>query len=277
MRTVLQKLLHPGLSRLIRERGYSQAGGFVVEAGASVALRTAGILREAYGWPPDGSGHVDVVRFEVPSCATLTTPSNADRPWPTYPHGFLRPVADALVPVWNLSTTRYSPGAELWRISDTGDQELLAVYRGAAHGWTAVENQPPVKEWHPSSRFFGTRAVYQGTEYAADIHHDLVELTAYVEQQSGGWSQPRQGVWSRTVALADCTVYELHFTAALSGIPLRVLEEHNGVVRAELMTDDPETAERMSALMVDYGVFEVPGVPGTRLTDTKLVANQLAG
>ncbi len=31
-RPVLQKLLHAGMSAAIRERGYDQAGGFVVQA-----------------------------------------------------------------------------------------------------------------------------------------------------------------------------------------------------------------------------------------------------
>lgn len=277
MRTVLQKLLHPGMSHLIRERGYSQVGGSVVRAGDAANLRTASALREAYGWPSDGSAHVDVVRFEVPLCANLAVPSQVERPWPSYPLGFLRPVGDDIVPVWNMSTTRYSPGAELWRISDSGEQEVLAVYRGAAHGWAALQGQPPVKEWHPSSRFFGTRAVHEETEYAADVHDDQVDLTSYVEPASADWSLARQGVWTKTVPLAACTVYELDFTAALGDVPLRVLEEHNGVVRAQLLADDPEVAGQLSAVMVDYGVFEVSGIPGTDLSDTKLLANQLVG
>lgn len=31
-RMVLQKLLHPGMSATIRERGYDQVGGFVTDA-----------------------------------------------------------------------------------------------------------------------------------------------------------------------------------------------------------------------------------------------------
>lgn len=275
MRTVLQKLLHPGLSQLTRERGYSQVGGYVVEAAAATDLRTAGALRDAYGWPSDGSEYVDVVRFEVPLCATLAVPPQVERPWPSYPLGFLRPVGDAIVPVWSMSTTRYSPGAELWRVTDAGRQEILAVYGGAARGWTAVDGQPPVKEWHPSSRFLGTRAVFDGTEFAADVRGDHVELASYIEQTYEEWSQPRLGVWVRTVPLADCTVYELDFTAALRGVPLRVLEEYNGSVRAQLLTDDPEIAGRLSAVMVDHGVFEVSGVPGAELSDTQLLAKEL--
>ncbi|MGN7189284.1 hypothetical protein [Microbacterium testaceum] len=277
MRTVLQKLLHPGMSQLIRERGYSQVGGAVVRAGDAKNLRTARTLGEAYGWPSDGSGYVDVVRFEVPPCAILTVPQQVERPWPSYPLGFLRPAGEEIIPVWNMTTTRYSPGAELWRITDTGEQVILAVYRGAAHGWTALQGKPPVKEWHPSSRFFGTRAVYEETEYAADIRDDQVDLTSYVEPASADWSQARLGVWTKAVQLSACTVYELDFTASLRDVPLRVLEEHNGFVRAQLLTDDPETAGRLSAVMVDYGVFEVSGIPGTDLADTKLLANQLVG
>ena len=39
MKTVLQKLLHPGTSQLIRERGYSQVGGSVVRTGDNHSRR----------------------------------------------------------------------------------------------------------------------------------------------------------------------------------------------------------------------------------------------
>ena len=273
MTSVLQKLLHPGMSQLIRERGYSQVGGFVVEAGAARDLSTGSTLREAYGVSPSAEPWVDVVRFALPACAMLSAPPHAERPWPTYPSGFLRPVRSAIVPVWILSTTRYSPGAELWRVHDDGRQEFIAAYEGAARGWIAASGVPPVREWHPSSRYVGTRAVWNGTEYAADVRPGDVEITSYVEPGGDGWVQHRGATWSRTLSPNECEVYELSFRAALDGVPVRVLEVTGSTVRAQLLTDDPAVAGRLSAVMVDYGVFEVAGVAGQALTNTQLLAN----
>lgn len=138
MRTVLQKLLHPGMSAMIRERGYSQVSGSVVRAGDAKNLRTASALQEAYGWPSGGSGHVDVVRFEVPLCATLTVPPQVERPWPSYPLGFLRPVGDEIVPVWNMTTTRYS------RVPNFGGSRTRANRRSSlcTGGCSRVDRAP---------------------------------------------------------------------------------------------------------------------------------------
>jgi len=270
-RIILQKLLVPGASSLVTERGHDQVGGFVVEASAAVELRTPDALRAAYGLADDGATWLDVVRFVLPACATLSRPPGAERPWPSYPSGFLRPVGDIIVPVWILSTTRYSPGAEVWRIHADGRQERVSTYLGAARGWTGA------REWRPSSRYYGTRAVWRDTEYAADVSGEALELTSYVQPDGEGWTQHRPATWSRTVAVTECEVYELDFRAVLQDVPVRVLEVIDGNVRVQLRTDDPEVAGGLGAAMVDFGVFEMSGVPGSLLADTRLVANQLVG
>jgi hypothetical protein len=269
-RVVLQKLLHRGLSEMILERGYDQVGGFVVEAAAAAELRTPAALRAAYGIAEDGVASVDVVRFVTPACAALTAPPGVERPWPSYPQGFLQPVAGVIVPVWVLSTTRFSPGAEVWRIHADGTQEMLASYGGAARGWSGA------REWRPASRYYGTRALWQGTEYAADVDGEDVALTSFVEPEGDGWSQQRPATWSRVVGLADGEVYELDFSASLQGVPVRVLEVIGGDVRLEVEGDDPQVAEQLGASMIDFGRFELSGVPGALLTQTQLVAHQLA-
>ncbi|MEZ3161992.1 hypothetical protein AB1K54_15865 [Microbacterium sp. BWT-B31] len=153
---VLQKLLPPGMSGLVRERGYDQLGGYVVEAAAAAALSTPGALRAAYGIADDASPWIDVVRFAMPRCATLAAPTGAERPWPSFAAGFLRPVNETIVPVWTLSTTRYPPGAEVWRVHADAPQEFLAVYRGAARGWSSA------REWRPASRLRHLRRVVLG-------------------------------------------------------------------------------------------------------------------
>jgi hypothetical protein len=269
-RMVLQKLLHPGMAKLVLESGYDQVGGFVTDASAAAALRTPSQVNAAYGYADENAPWVDVARFSVPPCAKLSQPAPTERPWPTYPQGFLRPVDQSIVPVWRLSTTRYSPGAEVWRIHRDGRQELMSTYGGAARGWSGA------REWRPASRYFGTRALWNDIEYAADVTGDAVELTSFTEPDGDGWTQQRPATWSRTVALADCEVYELHFTASLHAVPVRVLEVISADVRVQLVEDDPAVANQLNANMIDIGVFELSGVPGSLLTETQLVANQLA-
>ena len=270
-RVVLQKLLLPGMSELTLERGHDRVGGFVIEAAAGVGLRTPSAIREAYYLDEETTPWVDVVRFEKPACSALSAPSSQARPWPSYTNGFLRPVNDTIAPVWKLSTTRYSPGAELWRIHDDARQEHISTYRGAAFGWTGA------REWRPSSRYYGTRAVCGGVEYAADITDEMVELTAYTQAQPAGqgWVQPRPATWSRAVPLADTDIYELAFNARFEDVPVRVLEVSGETVRAELLTDDPAIAEPINANLIDLGVFELTA-NGAQLTHTELVANQVA-
>ena len=254
---------------MLLDRGYDQVAGFVVEAAAATGLRTPQALRAAHGIADDGTPSLDVVRFVLPVCAALVPPAAVARPWPNYPHGFLSPVDDAIVPVWKLSTTRYPPGAELWRIYDDGHQEMVSAYGGAARGWSGA------REWRPTSRYFGTRAVWNGIEYAADVAGDSVELTSFTTPQGDGWAQYRDATWSRTVAVGQCDVYELSFDAVLDDAPVRVLEVIGANVRVQLLDDDPEVARRLDAAMIDLGVFELSGIAGSRLTETQLTATHL--
>ncbi|MEZ3162027.1 hypothetical protein AB1K54_16040 [Microbacterium sp. BWT-B31] len=265
-RIVLQKLLHRGMSAIVLDRGYDQVGGYVVEASAAAELRTPEALRAAYGIADDADPWVDVVRFLTPACAELNAPSGAERPWPAYPQGFLHPVAEPIVPVWTLSTTRYSPGAEVWRISADGTQKMMSSYGGAARGWSGA------RQWRPASRYFGTRAVWRGTEYAADVADGAVSLTSFTELEHDGWSQQRPATWSRVVEVAECEVYELDFRASLQGVDVRVLEVIGSDLRLEIVGDDPAIAEQLHASMIDFGQFELVGVPGALLTQTELVA-----
>ena len=127
---VLQKLLSVDMSRNVVRRGFDQVGGIVVEAGYVVGLNTPELLLSAYGFDQDvDTAYVDVVRFEVPTCAQVTIPADTvERPWPTYPFGFLRSQKDIIVPVWELSWTRFSVRAEVWRIHRDGSQECISWY-----------------------------------------------------------------------------------------------------------------------------------------------------
>jgi len=269
--SVLQKLLSVDMSRNVLRRGFDQVGGIVVEAGYVVELNTPELLLSAYGFDQDlDTAYVDVVRFHVPTCAQVRIPADTvERPWPTYPFGFLRPQKDLIVPVWELSWTRFSVRSEVWRIHRDGSQEFISWYRGAALGWDGAH------EWRPCSWLVGPRARWRGVDYIADVDGDEVTLTTFKDPDSDGWEQRRYAAWCRVVPLSECEVFEMVFTASLSGVKVRVVEVVSGWACVQLVGSDPEVAKVIHASMIDQGVFQNPRVPVSDLSDTLVVANEL--
>lgn len=271
-RVALQKLLTADQGARIVSDGQDEVVGIVTDARAAASLSTPARLLAAYGYEAEAEEHprsVDVVRFFQPTLARLSTPSSRDsrRPWPTYPSGFLR--GDSLVPVWQMSRTRFPVGAEYWRIRDDGEQRMLSVYEGAARGWRGAT------AWRPPSRYVGTRARWQGSEYVADVQGEDVLLTVGSAEQPDGFSSARPNVWMRTVPLRECEVFETVLTSAVDGVGVRVLETDAHNARVELVGDDPVQAERLGAAMVDPGVFEAV-LPHSRLGTVHGVENGLA-
>jgi hypothetical protein len=263
----LQKLLHPGMSAQVFEWGYDRVGGFVIDVADANALPTPEALLAAYQLGGDWGEWVDVVRFAVPACAQVTRPAVVERPWPSYHSGFLAPVGETIVPVWSLSLTRYSPGAELWRIHADGRQEMMLWYAGAARGWVGARG------WRPASRFVGPRATWNGGEYAADVSGDSVELTSFQEQADPAWTQHRPQTWSRRVPVAECEISELIFGATVDGVAVRILDVNDGTAEVLLVGDDPADAQRIGADLIDPGVLVNPAVPIASLEEGQLVAN----
>ena len=266
-RPVLQKLLTRGLGTAIVEEGYDQVGGVVVVAGDARPLDTPGKLLRAYGF--DGEPEfVDVVRFELPPAARLTNPVAPDSGrTPLHPTGFLR--ADAVVPVWELDRTRYSYGAEYWRIRADGEQRVLSAYQGAARGWRGA------KGWRPWSPLVGVRARWRGSELAADVVGDSVLLAMRGETGPEGWEQVRPQTWVAAVPASECELFEVVLTATWQGVPVRVLASGPAGARVLLLVDDAERAEALGADTVEPGVFEMTVSPAD-LADTHGVTNELA-
>lgn len=264
-RLALQKLLAAPVSSAIVDVGEDQVGGFVAEAGAAVSLRTPAELLAAYG--VDGAPEfVDVVRFEQPHLATFSVPNDAERPWPTFPHGFLR--GDSLAQVWTLGRTRYSYGAEYWRIRSDGRQKRLSRYEGAARGWAGA------RQWRPPSPLVGNLARWREGEYFADVIGESVSLTAIGGEGPDDFTQVHSRAWSMNVPLSECEVFERVFTAELGGIPVRVVRSGAGVTELLLLSDDPEDAAKVGAGLVEPGVYQVI-VDSARLAGVRGVENQL--
>lgn len=160
-RLVLQKLLTAPIAAAIVETGSDQVGGFVTAASAVAGLRTPADLLAAYGVdaiPP----FVDVVRFEQPRLAGFSVPSGAERPWQTFANGFL--LGDSLAQVWNLGRTRYSYGAEYWRIRSDVEQKRLSRYEGAARGWTGAQH------WRPPSPLVSDSPIVRMRSVRTELH-----------------------------------------------------------------------------------------------------------
>jgi hypothetical protein len=263
---VLQKLLTASAASAIVQNGADQVGGYVSAASALAALRTPAEVLAAHGVDATPE-FVDVVRFEQPRLAAFTSPTAAQRPWPTFPNGFLR--GDSLAQVWSMSRTRYSYGAEYWRIRYDGEQKRLSRYEGAARGWVRAQR------WHPPSPNVGTLARWRGGEFFADVVGDGVILTSLGDQAPAGFALVHPRVWSTTVSLAECEVFERVLTADLDGVPVRLLRNVDARAEVLLLTDDPAAAERVGAGLVESGVYEVE-VSASRLANLRGVENHLA-
>lgn len=261
---VFQKLLAAPVSHAIVGTGLDQIGGYVTEASAVVGLRTSAELSTAYGIDaaPD---FADVVRFEQPRLATFTKPSDADQPGRNFPQGFL--LGGSPAPVWRMSRTRFSYGAEYWRIRSDGEQKRLSRYEGAARGWVGA------KRWRPPSSMVGTLARWQGREFFADVVAETVLLTAIADEGPAGFEQVRPQVWSASVPVSECEVFERVFTAEVDGVPVRMLRSAGSSAEVLLLTDNPADAERVGAGLVEAGVFEAV-VDAGRLAGIQGVENQ---
>lgn len=262
---VLQKLLNAPLGSAIVQNGADQVGGYVTAASAVARLRTPAEVLGAYGVEA-APEFVDVVRFEQPRLTTFTTPTAQERPWPTFPNGFLR--GDSLAQVWSMSRTRYSYGAEYWRIRYDGEQKRLSRYEGAARGWVGA------RQWRPPSLIVGTLARWRGAQFFADVLADSVILTSLADQGPDGFELVHPRVWSATAPLSECEVFERVFTAELDDVPVRLLRNAGGRAEVLMLTDEPADAERVGAGLVESGVYELD-VAVNRLTNMQGVENQL--
>jgi hypothetical protein len=265
-RLVLQKLLTADLGKAIVEDGYDHVGGIVVSAADAVTLDTPDRLLAAHGFEASGQEYVDVVRFAAPPLARLERPSAEERSWPTYPTGFLR--ADAVVPVWELARTRYSYGAEYWRIRSDGEQKCLSAYQGAARGWRGAQG------WRPWSPLVGPRARWRGAELVADVVGDGVLVSAAADAGPEGWEQVRPGVWTAALPLQECEIFEVVLTATWRDVPVRVLRSDGTTSHLLVLSDDEEQALSVGANLVEPGVYEATA-PTDELVDVQGVTNEL--
>ncbi|MCH1865121.1 hypothetical protein [Nocardioides sp. CFH 31398] len=262
-RAVMEKVLWPEVSRSFGERGDSHVGGAVVGAADAASLGGPAGRVAAHGladlWPQGPEPwSVDVLRYAAAPLMRHRTPAadTPSRPWPTYPHGFL-PATGAIVPVWDLATTRVPVGAEVWRVHAGGAEQHLLTYDGPAYGWRGA------MAWAPTLGLVGPRAQWQGREWIAAHAADpsWVQLVAYGDPPDATFDSPRPGVVTRTVPLAECArVFALDLRGRWAGFDVRLLHTSGGPggsARVELVDPDPEQAATVGATAVEPGRFEI--------------------
>jgi hypothetical protein len=136
------------------------------------------------------------------------------------------------------------------------------------------------KGWRPPTQMVGTRALWRGKEYAADVVGDGVLLTAVGQVDPGDLADAsakeiRPEVWTGAVALEDCELFELMVYATVRGERVRVLDSGRWGARGLLETDEEDRAARLGAELHEPGVFEAI-VPVPELQDVETFTREPA-
>ena len=244
--TVMEKLLVPAAMRRVVEDGQDSVAGPVVRAtdlaGSGAAERVAayGLEGELFPFGPDPDS-VDVLRFETTPLMVLSTPAQRERPWPTYPFGFLLNA----VPVWDLQLTRVSMGARFVRIARDGTERELSSYGGAAWGWQKARG------YRPPLEIIGPRATWQGHDLPGSYTEDQESIELVWVGETGapeGFAASRPHVQSRVVPLSTCdSVFEVVITGRWRDAPVRVLEQAGGSSNLLLLDPDVDAVNRLRA------------------------------
>ncbi|PPB49527.1 hypothetical protein C4K88_07540 [Arthrobacter pityocampae] len=285
---IFQKALSPAHTRFLVEGNQDTVAGYVVGAG-EVAKLSAAQLFEAHGLGFPGSPFdpaaefVDVLRFADPLPVYVTTPvapEFVDHP-PFKGHGFTA-WEGGFAPLYFLDECRIPVESELWRVHADAREELVAVYRDVARGWTVL---PTSGFAQPAARVpevvMGWVAVWNGVRFSADVLVGGAEvmLAASTAPPAGvtGFRQTGRGCWGRIVPIGEVDeVFELLARCRFEGQPFRItaVAEQDGqrVFRLSYTGHDSGVAEGLGLNKADAGVYWTV-VPETAVTDVEFVQN----
>lgn len=143
-----------------------------------------------------------------------------------------------------LAPTRVPSGASYWRMEADGTRHVISHYDTPAFGWRNMRG--PV--W-PASEV-GLRARWQGLDVIAAFEHGandlhevhLIDRSAEGEDPPEGFEWTKTRVSRRTVATAECELYERVSLVVHDGVPGRVVDVTDGV--ATLMLERPVDGSR---------------------------------
>jgi hypothetical protein len=255
--TVMDKLLVPAAMQRVVEQGYDHLAGAVVRSddhvgkGAAERVAAFGLDGDRFPFGADPE-HVDVIRFVTNPLMQLSIPTDVgeERPWPTYPFGFLR---DA-TPVWDLDLTRVPMGARFVRVAADGSESILSEYGGAGWGWQRA------KGYFPPLHVLGPRAKWQGLDLPASYTEDQQSVELVWVGEDGvpeGFTPSRPRVHVRTVPVAECdAVFEVVLTSTWRDVPVRVLQQAGDEALVVLLDPDLERIDRTGARPMDVTLFQ---------------------
>lgn len=262
--TVMDKLLVPAAMQRVVEQGYDHLSGPVVRSAdhvgrtASERVAAHGLEGDLFPFGPDPA-YVDLIRFVTNPLMVLSTPTDVgERPWPTYPVGFLR---DA-TPVWDLDLTRVPTGSRFVRVAADGSETVLSEYGGAAWGWQRATG------YFPPLHLIGPRATWHGLDLPASYTEDQQSVELVWVGDDGvpdGFTPSRARVHARTVPIAECdSVFEVVLTTTWRDAPVRVLQQAGPETLLVLIDPDVETINRLEAVALEPTVFQVT-VPSSEI------------
>ncbi|WP_188668785.1 hypothetical protein [Tersicoccus solisilvae] len=276
---VLQKVLYPALRDEFLSGRLQRIGGFVLRAQDAVAAQTPAQLHEAFALGYPGSPYdpnapfVDVIRFQPPRGPVIhdaISPAVVDHP-PYTGTGFA-PWPDHVAPVYLLDETPLPAGAEMWRVSADGSEDLVAVHPDVATGWLQVAGGEPVPRVPILPSTLAWHAIWQGQDFVADVTRDGIVLLA--AEQLDGFEATRGPAWRRVVPAEEVTdVFRMRLECRYRGLPCLVTDsgqdENGTVLRLAYIGHDAEFAEGMSLHKLDAGWYwtaarqeEIEGLQG---------------
>lgn len=291
---ILQKALSPAHVKMLVEKNGDTIAGFVVPAGAVLDAKTPQALYQAHGlgfpgtpFAPDAD-FLDVLRFQSPLSIHLHTanaPEFVDRP-PFTGTGFFA-WDGGVAPLYFLDEVRIPAGAELWRVRDGHEDELIAVYLDVARGWWVPETSSipqPVERQTPG--IIGGFGVLRGHRFAADlIQENSVAVLASPEEppkEFGEWEKSRRGGWMLAVPVSELDdFFEIDATCRWQGHPFRISastrdKDNNRLFKVFYLGHNADIAESLGLNKGDAGVYwDV--LPESKLTDIQVVQNYANG
>ncbi|MCQ1951518.1 MULTISPECIES: hypothetical protein [Arthrobacter] len=286
---IFEKPLSPAHVGTMVEGNRDTIAGFVLNAADVAQMKSPRELYEAHGlgfpgspWDP-AAGYLDVLRFQAPPSVyvhSATAPEFVDRP-PFTGTGFAR-WGGGVAPVWFLDECRIPPRAQLWRIREGQQDQLLAMYIDAASGWGILEGSGISSPAHTVPQtVIGWVAVWDGFQFPADVVGDKAVLAAASEPPAEitGFRRTMRGCWSREVPVSELDdLFEVNAVCRWQGHPFRITDvAHDGgarIFRLFYTGHNADVAESLGLNKADAGVYWTVQ-PESAVTDVEMFQNRL--
>ncbi|GAA1922310.1 hypothetical protein GCM10009688_29170 [Arthrobacter gandavensis] len=286
---IFQKPLSPAHVRSLVETNRDTVAGYVLNVADVQHVKSPKDLYEAHGlgfpgspWDPDAE-FLDVLRFQAPPSPyvhTAIAPEFVDRP-PFSGTGFAQ-WGGGVAPVWFIDECRIPPRAQLWRIREGHEEQLLAVYVDVATGWGVMEGADIATPKHtvPQS-VLGWVAMWDGYQFPADLIGDQIVLAAASAppEEVTGFRPTMRGCWSREVPVAEVQdFFEVNAVCRWRDQPFRITDvihgENERIFRLFYTGHNADVAESLGLNKADAGVYWTVQ-PESLVTDVEMFQSRM--